>query len=232
MRQPTMTVIWTFAEQAGSSPHVYFNTWQDDIPYWFYANSRRAIIGAKVNTSYVTLYAGLFLPFALPTEYLKPFFICGNYPELATHDVANARNRMIADPGEGCAYYLNINASEWLQVENHDSSAAETSFERGSVAFMWPHRTAIVPASGSSSGWTANGFLKIRPNLFGEMPNWRCIIFDLQNQFAAGVLEGVYAAAGFNRVSEQEITAGAKTLRLFQNIFRSTARDFLAIEEE
>lgn len=214
------------------SPPVYFNTWQNTIDYWFYANDRRVIVVAKVNTSYVSMYAGLFLPFALPTEYLRPFCLIGNYPTLDSYDVANSRNRMIADPGQNCAQFLGSSGTNWYRIENHGNSASATSRVQEPQAFMWPHATAITSSSAQFDGWPVYGLTRMRPNAAGEIPNFLCHIqSSVDGRRLEGVLEGVYSAGGFGRTSEQTLTSGLMTLRLFQNVFRTTPRDFMAIEE-
>lgn len=215
------------------SPIVYFNTWEDDIDYWFYANNRRVVVVAKVNTSYVSMYAGCFLPFALPTEYVKPFYLAGNYPQLASYDVSNTRNRFIADPGDLTAYYMKQDLTGWTKVNNHSDGSSTVNFPNPPTSIIWPHRGVRAPATTDSgiTSWNNNGMLAIRPNNAGEMPNFLCHIYSRTERKLVGALEGVYGAPGFGRTSEQLIEIGDRDFRLFQNVFRTTPRDFMAIEE-
>lgn len=219
------------------SPAVYFNTWENSIDYWFFGNDRHAKIVAKVNTSYVSMYIGLFLPFALPSEYPKPFYIGGNYPELARYDVSNARNRFIADPGYECAYYLKRDQTSWRHVGNHYDSIASVAFTTAEVDMMWPHRTPRAPSttdpSTDAKSWNHNGLSSIRPLDSGETPQFLCHLFSYTDAKLLGTLEGVYGIPGFGKTSEQVLTIGspARTFHVFQNVFRTTGRDYMSLEE-
>lgn len=224
----------TTENQTLLTPALYYNTWQNDIDYWFYGSGRRAIIVAKVNTSYVSMYAGLFLPFALPSQYTKPFYLAGNYPILAPYDVSNARNRFIVDPGDQTAYYLNKDVNTWLKVQNHDDSVAVVNFSASPNAFMWPHRSYRAIGGDIIStpiSWNFNGMMNMRPLNSGEIPNFQAHILSGGERKAIGALDGVYTSPGFGKTSEQLLTYGVRDFRAFQNVFRTTARDFMAIEE-
>jgi hypothetical protein len=219
------------------SPAVYFNTWQNSIDYWFFGDERHAKIVAKVNTSYISMYIGLFLPFALPSEYPKPFYISGNYPSLNSYDVSNSRNRFIADPGQGCAYYLKRDQTDWRAVGNHFDATSTVAFTTAEVDMIWPHRTPRAPATtdpaSNARSWNNNGLSTLRPLASGETPQFLCHLFSYTERKMLGTLDGVYAIAGFGKTSEQQITIGSpsRTFHVFQNIFRTTGRDFMSIEE-
>jgi len=66
--------------QPGAGGTCYYNLWQNSIDYRFYANDRRFIIGSLVSSSSMTMYAGFFLPFALPSEYPFPLACIASYP--------------------------------------------------------------------------------------------------------------------------------------------------------
>lgn len=213
------------------SPSVWLNTWQNAIKYWFYASDRRVIVVAKVNTSYVSMYAGLILPFALPSEFPRPFALIGNYPILAPYNNANTRNRMIADPGQGAAVFLNRDENLWRDFGNHINGTTDTSVVGNPGALVWPGRAYSGGLTDSDTSWDKFGFLNMRPTLDGQAPSMACHIFDVTDKIALGVLDGVYHTSGFNKTSEQAITAGGRDYRMFQNVMRTTGRDFMAILE-
>lgn len=220
--------------QMMASSYVYFNTWQNSIDYWLYANERRFVLVCKVNTSYVSMYAGLFLPYALPNEYLKPFVLIGNSNQLEPYNESNSGNRMIADPGEGMQV-LNLNGDDWLHLVN-SSRAAGKDIHVGvsSEAVIWPHRSYTQRGNSdsfSADDWNHYGFFRIRPNLQGESPQFLCQIMAPKEHHMMGALDGVYATAGFGRTSEQLLTFDSRSYRVFQNIFRTTPRDFMSVEE-
>lgn len=214
------------------SPPVWFNTWQNAISYWFYASGRRVIVVAKVNTSYVSMYAGLFLPFALPSEFPRPFAVIGNYPVLAPYNVANTRNRMIADPGQGAAKFLNKAQNEWRDFGNHANGTTDINPIANPSGLVWPARQlGTDPGGPTGTSWNSFGVANLRPNLEGEAPSIACHIFDVTNSVVLGVIDGVYHSAGFGKTSEQEIEVGGKTYRAFQNVMRTTERDYMTILE-
>ncbi len=223
------------AAQLKASPFQYFNTWQNSIDYWIYANDRRVIIVCKVNTSYVSMYAGLFLPYALPSEYLKPFIVLTNRDRLDPYNTNNAGNQFIACPGEGAGYVLNLNGDEWLDCWNLAHSAGQdVNLAISTEAIIWPHRSFVQRGLGNSAGlsdWNHYGFFYLRPNALGESPQFLCQIMSTKESHMMGALDGVYATAGFGRTSEQELTLDARTYRVFQNIFRTTPRDYMSVEE-
>lgn len=227
----------THAAQQMSSPFVYFNTWQNSINYWLYANDRRFILVCKVNTSYMSMYTGLFLPYALPSEYLKPFCIMGNSDRLNPYNTNNAGNQFIANPGQNAAYILNLNGDEWLDCSNIGrADNKDVSISAATEVVVWPHRSLTQRGFNDSynadgSDWNHYGFFRVRPNLQGESPQFLCQLMSQKERHMMGALDGVYATAGFGRTSEQELTIEDRTYRVFQNIFRTTPRDFMSIEE-
>ena len=64
-----------YASQPGTSDMSYLCLANLSMTYWFFANGRRFIVIAKIGTVYTSAYAGLIMPYALPSEYLYPLFI-------------------------------------------------------------------------------------------------------------------------------------------------------------
>jgi len=224
-----------FGAQPGAGGPSFFNLWQNSIDYWFYANDRRVIVVAKCSTNYMSMYAGFFLPFALPSEYPFPHCIIGSYPDIQAPDYNNARNSMIADPGaNGAAWYRRRTTETWIEIENQANSATSIAPSTGQRAFLWPHKTGRTQGYGTGSQadyWGPNGFHAMKLNYEDESPLMQCHIIDLLDLTCVGALEGVYSTTGFNRSTEQVITVGSRTFRLFQRAFRNQAGDFFAVEE-
>lgn len=221
--------------QQMACPFLYFNTWQNTIDYWLYANERRFVLVAKCNTSYMSMYAGLILPFALPTEYLKPFILIGSSDRLEPYNTNDAGNSFIASPQEGAAYVLDLDGNFWRHVWNGSRSAGQDVDINGETdCVIWPHRALTQRGTSDafdSSDWNHYGFFYMRPNALGESPQFLCQVMNQVDSHMMGALDGVYATAGFGRTSEQELTIETRTYRVFQNIFRTTPRDFMSIEE-
>lgn len=225
-----------YSSQPGVSPQTYFNLWQNTITYWFYVNDRRIIVVAKTNTSYQSMYAGFFLPFALPTEYPFPLCVIGNYNTLNIYSLNNAGNRMFIDPGEEAGQFRRRSSGIWRPISNNSNSSntqydVHTNYADGE-AIIWPLRTVKGDPSGSTVDWNQkNGFAKMRPNANNEYPLYQCHLIDVDGYDWVGALDGAYATPGFNRTTEQAVTHGGRTFRYFQSGFRSTSKDFFAIEE-
>lgn len=229
-----------WSSQLEISPPVYLSSSNAAMPFWFYANSRRLIMVCKIGTSYVSSYSGMFLPFALPSEQDRPFYVGANSSYVQMQATDNSfLNNFIADPGQGCAHFLNRNLS-WRSMFNRSASGSTdlvSYFASLSDPCLWPKKpcpSGYGSASGGGS-FASNGMFNLRPNLFGEMPLMQCHICDpLENSnYGAilGALDGVFAASGFDRVTEQIVTAGGQDFRIFQNGIRSSQNHFMAIQE-
>lgn len=220
--------------QPGAGGPVYFNLAQTSISYWFYANARRFIVIAKSGTNYMSLYAGFMLPNALPSEYPQPNCILASYPTLDSPGVNNARNSSIADPGDGAAIYYRRSTGIWEPIANQNSSTSSVLPKTGARAFMWPHKTGRGSATSVQTNlddWNPGGFHNMKTNSLGESVLIQCQIFDLSVGVAVGALEGVYSTTGFGRTTEQTLTSGSRTWRLFQRVNRNNPGDFFAVEE-
>lgn len=220
--------------QQGAGGGGWINLWQNSIDYWFYANDRRFIVEAKVNTNYLSCYCGHFLPFALPSEYPYPLAIIGNYPSQALATVSNARNSFIADPGgDGAAKYRRRTTETWIDLDNQDNSSSNNDPSTGQRAFVWPHKTGRSIGSDiqSPNNWSASGFNSMKLNANNEAPIIQCHIVDMLDGALVGALDGVYSTTGFNRSTEQLLSYGGRDFRLFQRVFKDGPGDFMAIEE-
>lgn len=225
-----------FGTWPGGGGGAYFNLWQHQIDWWAYANDRRVIVEAKCSTNYMSMYAGFFLPFALPSEYPFPYAIIASYPEMQTPSHVNARNSMVPDPGgDGAAWYRRRTTETWTMLKNQRHSTTYLiAPETGRRAFVWPYKTGRTTSTGSGTGvnnWGPDGFYCLRPNANDESPLIQCHIIDLDDLTCVGALEGVYATTGFGRTTEQQLTVGERTFRLFQRAFRNEAGDYWAVEE-
>lgn len=230
---------WSASTPFGSLPGAggpsYFNLWQNDIDYWFYANDRHFKVISKVSTNYMSMYAGFHLPVGMPSEYPFPLCLIGSYDEMEAADLNNSANSSIADPGrDGAAWYRRRTTETWQEIRNQDSGATSVNPSTGERAFIWPHKTGRIdsnPTIGDPDEWGAGGFEALRLNANNEAPLIQCHIIDMEDLTIVGALDGVYSTTGFNRSAEQTIAVGGRTFRLFQRAFRNQAGDFFAVEE-
>lgn len=201
----------TFENQPGVSPPTYLLLWENSIDYWFYVTDRRIIVVAKVSTSYLSIYAGFFLPFATPTEYPFPLYVGSSAAVKVIYTAASSAIRSFADPGEGAAW-LREPGGAWVEVSNHgDDTTSDDDFEAHALTgyYLWPYwngtgtldtmanetlaRLEFRPAPGAPS----SRFL-LPLHLFGTAIDAGVI----------GVLEGAFWTFGFGAGSEQSFNIG------------------------
>lgn len=228
---------------AGSLPFsCYFALWQNSINYWLYVNDRRFILVTKMGTIYNSMYAGFFLPFALPASYPFPLYVSGGRWEPHAYNDVKSSYRFFVDPGgnttdgQTAAFSREANGN-WLPMMNHlDGTSNERQYSYGRSrdhGFVHPY------SFGEQNNSTANTVsdragLQLLNNMVrtrqDEAPLWP-VTLGCNLRPPLGVLDGAYAFPGTGLVSEQTVTVGARTFRAFQNIHRNSGDDFVLIEE-
>lgn len=229
---PTYDSALDFGLQNMSSAIPYYLLWPNAMDYWFYVNDRRFIVVVKIGVYYMSMYAGFFLPYALPAEYPFPYFIAGSATSLRVYNENASGIRAFVDPGPNCGWLMSQDSASWTAVGNHgNTSNTVDSFSNPPGAVIWPFRNpqsdSNTPVWNMSQAW----FNKMRPLANGKTPMWQAHICDHTENVMAGVLDGVFITGGFNRTPEQIVSIGADDYRLFININRSTPKHFFAIEE-
>ena len=229
-----------FLSQPNRSLRSYVPLSNNTLTYWFYVNDRRVICVFKVATSYSSLYAGLFLPYALPSEYRRPLFVCGNSPSRVAINDNNNVTSFIAEPGQGNAAFMDM-SDNWINVINRISSSvtAEPNLVANTTSgFLWPKKTdrsSSASQISNTSAWAYHQNIILRPNLAGEMPLFQCQLFSAPenngNGAIMGAIDGVYDTPGFGRSPEQVVTFGGSDFRLFPNMGRTNLSNYMAIEE-
>lgn len=224
-----------FGLQPNNSPIHYFLLWPNTMTYWFYANDRRFIVVAKIGVYYMSMYAGFFLPYALPEEYPYPYFIGATSNQLLVYNAPDAGVRTFCDPGPGAASYMARQTLGWESIQNGNFAANVVDSYSGAGnegATIWPYRNLQVENDFQASreiAWSL--FRLMRPLLNGVMPMYQLHILDGANETLAGVLDGVYVTGGFNRVPEQIVEVDSQDYRLFINVNRNTPKHYFAVEE-
>ena len=214
--------------QVGESPSVFLNLWSGTIGYWFYVSSRRAVMVTNCSTIYGTAYAGMFLPFAKPSEYNYPFYVGSAASILEGRIPSTAYSqRFIADPSPNTAFYFSNTSASWKEVSNKSATGIR---DDGISAGIWPHFELANPAATTHPDF-ANFFEKIRPNANGETFVYPCHIIDVPSQEIIGVLEGVYGVPGFGLGSENVISTDDGSFRVFQDHNKISNSSFLAVAE-
>jgi len=218
--------------QIGAFGGHFFNVHNTAMPYWFYGNARRAIIVAQCGSSWSSCYIGFFNPFAFPSEYPRPYFICGNRYKAALATDADNANSFIAMPGENAATTL-FNNVPYITHNMKDGITLGQKVSGVSRTGIWPGMAAPAPPSNAnaSSNWSHNGFENMRLNAYNESPLFQCQIISADIPHHLGALDGVYQVCGQGRTSGSTLTNGGQTFRLFQNGARNSPGHMMAIEE-
>lgn len=222
-----------FGLQVLNSPVTRLLLWNGTIDYWFYVNDRRLIVVGKIATYYMSLYAGFFLPYALPDEYLYPYYVGASYSSVQPYNLNNSGVRSFADPGDSAASYMRREGSDWGVFANANNVAnAVDSYSAVNGPVVWPYRENSCENTTDNSTEVAWSYLKrMRPLANGNMPLWQCTIIDSFDKTVQGVLDGVFATGGFGRVPEQIVSDGATDYRLFTAANKNTPKHYFAVEE-
>lgn len=221
---------------------VYLNLWNNSIEYWLSVNDRRIALVARVSTSYVSMYAGAFLPFCFPSQYPNPLVVMGDFGRPAIWSHLSSARRMCVDPGllsspTACSAYVRTPEGTWQKIYNQmDSNLSQKGPTAGGGVKIWPYAADSLYkyypgydswAPGNSG--TPHCFANFVTTRQGERFVMPCMIIP-DNMSPYGVLDGMYATHGHNLSSEQQITSGARTFTAFQNITRTTPSDFFLFE--
>jgi hypothetical protein len=224
-----------FGTQPNNSPIHYFLLWPNAMTYWFYVNDRRLVVVAKIGVYYMSMYAGFFLPYALPDEYPYPYFVGATTNQLLVYNQPDAGLRTFCDPGPGAASYMARQTLSWQSIVNSNFAANVVDSYSGAGnegAVVWPFRNLQVEDDFQASRDVAWSFFRLmRPLLNGVMPMFQLHILDAANETLAGVLDGVFITGGFNRVPEQVVEVDTQDYRLFINVNRNTPKHYFAMEE-
>lgn len=221
----------TWGTQQNESPTVFTNMWDSSLGYWFYVNDRRVIMSLKVSSVYASAFWGMFLPFATPEEYNYPYYIGSNFTGLGPYAPLTIDNNFfIASPIINTAFYQ-TRGGVWTPVTNRKTSIFASYYDSERSGRLWPYGNMHDITSGSSDNVFYTLLSNARPNAAGQTFVFPVHLISHSEQTMVGVLDGVYAVPGFNLGTEQQITMGSRTFRVFQDLNRTTGISYMAIEE-
>lgn len=243
-----------FGGQPGESTPTYLFLWKSAITYWIYANDRRFVLIAKVNTNYMSAYAGFYLPWATPAQYPFPLYVGASSGFQQTYNSTRSSNRMFCDPGgaENDSSTTDYNAAKvrlpdgsWSRVCNHANVTGNDApyGSQTTKPFIWPFvtrgsYTGLGIRAWSYGGQTSSGISAddgMVDNLVataqGERMMLPTYIMQGSKPSGFGALDGVYFPMGQGLTPEQTAVLSTRTFRMFNNVARSSGNDFFAIEE-
>lgn len=191
--------------------------WDSTMKYWFIANGRRAIIIAKVSTTYQSAYIGLLLPLGTPSEYSYPMFIGA---------MAADRNTIrwsATSTNDTTPFYDSSGNSALLRSPNGAWRSLASSITWGSSLHVHPY----IGVTEASSPLNA---LAQAP---GESPVlYACTVrggpshTDGANVY--GELQGVFAISGYGQASENIVTVSGVDYLVVQGGHRTGRMNYAA----
>lgn len=114
-----------FDDQPGALTALAIPLWNQPIPYWFSGNGQRVIVSAKVDTAYLSSYAGKMLPFGTPQQYPYPLLIGAPLPSASgTRYSDSAVN--LPYKGNRTTLKLRKNDGSWIQPQSWPYSKTTT----------------------------------------------------------------------------------------------------------
>ena len=121
-----------YGNHVNSSSRKGVPLWRQPIAYWFVASGRRFYAAMKLGTVYESMYAGLYLPYALPAGNPYPHMIggtTGGDTSDAGQETTGDDHRAFVDPWERSPGSLTAltPAGSWVNVR-HDNSIGSSDY--------------------------------------------------------------------------------------------------------
>jgi len=189
--------------------------WNGSIPYWFIANGRRFIVVAKISTVYSSMYAGLYLPYAAPTEFPYPIVVMGSHEDATTARWSQANFTVggFFEPSDGNAYLRHIDGT-WIAVANYTEANGRSHMD---TTCVWPYDMDLYYRENADGSYSIVSTI-IHSNTSGG------------NVY--GELEGVFFTSGYGLASEDVITISSVNYLVVQSVYRTTRLSYAAIRLE
>lgn len=212
------------AAQPGATPTgAWMLLWNAAIPYWFIADGRSARIIAKASTVYESAYAGLFMPYASPSEYAYPMFVgaMASNPGRRFSDASLAHTAFWnpASDGNNTAG-VDSHSGAWLRTPGGNWVPAGNAAIGGGIntqnLLVWPY--FHFENVGQVLGGTDYALMPLVLHTGGSPGS----VPDLARA-NFGELDSVFFVSGFSNASENTVTIGGVTYIVVQNAFRTTA---------
>jgi hypothetical protein len=217
-----------------------FGYWTGDIYQWIFSNKQRIIIVVRNNTYYSFGYAGYFMRVSLPSEYPTPLWI---YGDLWTgSDITNTTY----------AIYYDSTLNSWPSAvrtyiaqpftSGFQAPTGTNDYGKGGMinyANQWSRRYRMIPTEGPAYFYDGSNYYDPSSAWYtwatvAYQSGYNNVLLPLYlfcDEYISGFPDGCYHSPGFALQSENEITVGNDTYIIFQNCFRTTYDNFMAIKE-
>lgn len=219
-----------FGAQAGVMQNVFLTLWNSSIPYWFIANGRRAIIVAKVSTSYVVAYLGFIHQYASPAQYPYPLFVGGNLAwetEPPANNV-NWRWSLSDNHNHNFPFSNDVTIGSGIQL---NTNSARLKSPAGVWLGLKAGKDGVYQDLDASSIWPyMAGMANLQQNLGtpAQSPVLPVILHDNTPE-VYGEFDGLAATSGQGIASEDTLTVGSDSWLVVQDVFRTDRNRYCAV---
>lgn len=186
--------------------------WDQPMTYWFIANGRRFMVIAKVTTTYESMYAGLGLPYALPSEF--PYMLVIG---------ASSSNQGLRFSDTSTQH-----SSFWAPGQQSGGSA-NSSLQMRDTAGTWESFTNFFTQNGWVYPTNSTSMIAERPSPDGSYALTPLVLYK-PGYNVYGELDGAYYVPGFANASENVITIAGQDYLVVQSGNRTTGSDYAAIK--
>jgi len=180
------------------------------MTYWILATKHIVFVCIKVSgTVYTNWIAGNGTRFSSKDNYPNPNFIIGNFSGNFQFTSTSASHSMVADPPATNNAWGITKENEYVQIGSNLSK-------------MLLEPTSSYVSSGDVEKTTNSKVVLYELFFCRSTPN-----FELMFQ-----MPDVYHCPYIDMATEDEITEGANTYKVFQNIFRTSSFDYFAVKTD
>lgn len=184
----------------------------DSLKYWFYISKRRIIIVVRVtNTVYASAYLGGVRRLSSPSKYKYPYIVIGNNNAVMNYSSTS----LVGIFGAGNTYWFTAKPitdlvqlpgstpnGKIIPTQDRTNADGTMTKTRNSEVLLYPAYTYIVGSTGPL------------------------------DSMALGEIDGTFLCIDKDLSTEDTITIGADTYTVFQNIYRTTYMDYMAVKQE
>jgi hypothetical protein len=224
--------------------------WNSTIPYWFFANARRFIVIAKVDTVYMSMYAGHILPYGSPGHWFYPLLIGGS--QISTGSGILTMPRYSNTDTEMCSPFMSQSGfvfstgrsnicirtadGTWLRLYNTVGSfiaPGGTSPDDNMTTLhgVFPPAQNLGILGSYGIGTSTAGYKQCRPNQAGAYPLVPLRLLAKDAPDALGIYDGVCYVPGYGVTSEDVVDDGVDEYIVFHDVFRTNLGSYFAVKK-
>jgi hypothetical protein len=229
----------TFDTMPGLSPPAFVALSDTSFTCFFWVNSRRIMIAARIGTTDILWQFGYPLPFATASQYPYPLMITGSVQD-ATYNFQqnNYGQSCMPDPCPNGCQVRWIDGT-WLTVQhyNNNNAARANALSNSNPYMFQPLRdnSTTDNAETDNTGSEIVIFTQFAANTeivsiteISALPLYPVVLTNA-NQLIAQV-DGLYVVPGNGLSAGDTLTVGSDTYDVFHNTWRTEFPDFFAMK--